>query len=68
MRKKSDSRYISSFKAKNNFLLIVTDKMMILGLFKSNSQFDQNRLVTSENKDAMMWANNLFRNFKKSNK
>lgn len=66
--KKSDSRYLSSFKSKNNFLLIVTDKMMILGLFKDNGHFDQNRLVVSENKDAMMWANNLFRNFKKRNK
>lgn len=63
--RKSDSRYISSFNEKNNFLLIVTDKMMILGFFKENGHFDQNRLVTSENSNAIMWANNLFRIFKK---
>ena len=66
--RKSESKYLSSFKGKNNFLLIVTDKMMILGLFKENGQFDQNRLVTSRNRDAIRWANNLFRNFKKKNK
>lgn len=63
--RKSDSRYISSFNEKNNFLLIVTDKMMILGFFKENGHFDQNRLVASENSNAIMWANNLFRIFKK---
>lgn len=66
--KKSQSEYLSSFKGKNNFLLIVTDKMMILGLFKENGQFDQNRLVTSRNRDSLRWANNLFKNFKKRNK
>ena len=65
---KSDVRYMSSFKEKNNFLLIFTDKIMILGLFKENGQFDQNRLVTSKNRDAIIWANNLFRNFKRKNK
>lgn len=65
---KSESKYLSSFKLKNNFLLIVTDKMMIFGLFKENGHFDQNRLVTSRNGDAIEWANNLFKNFKKKNK
>ncbi|WP_405307234.1 helix-turn-helix transcriptional regulator [Methanobrevibacter sp.] len=65
---RSESKYLSSFKGKNNFLLIVTDKMMILGLFKENGHFDQNRLLTSKNSDAIRWANNLFKNFKKKNK
>ncbi len=65
---KSESKYLSSFKGKNNFLLIVTDRMMILGLFKENGHFDQNRLLTSKNGDAIKWANNLFKNFKKKNK
>lgn len=65
---KSESKYLSSFKIKNNFLLIVTDKMMILGLFKENGHFDQNRLLTSKNSEALKWANNLFKNFKKKNK
>ena len=65
---KSESKYLSSFKGKNNFFLIVTDKRMILGLFKENGHFDQNRLLTSRNRDAVRWANNLFKNFKKENK
>lgn len=47
------------------FLLIITDQVMILGLFKENGYFDQNRLITSKNEDSMIWANNLFENFKK---
>ena len=65
---KSESKYLSSFKIKNNFMLIVTDKMMILGLFKENGHFDQNRLLTSKNSEALKWADNLFKNFKKKNK
>lgn len=61
----SDVKYMSSFKGKNNFLLIVTDKAMILGLFKEEGQFDQNRLLVSKNNESLKWANNLFKNFKK---
>ena len=64
----SQIKYLFSFKQKNNFLLIVTDKIMILGLFKENGHFDQNRLLTSKNRDAIKWANNLYNVFKKSNK
>lgn len=38
---------------------------MILGLFKDDGYFDQNRLVTSRNKQAIRWAQNLFINFKR---
>ncbi|MBQ8018487.1 MAG: DUF1724 domain-containing protein [Methanobrevibacter sp.] len=64
----SEAKYLSSFKGKNNFLLIVTDKMMILGLFKEDGHFDQNRLLTSKNRDALKWSNNLYKTFKKKNK
>lgn len=59
---------LSSFKQNNNFLLILTDKIMILGLFKEDGNFDQNRLLISKNEDSIKWANNLFKNFKKMNK
>ena len=64
----SEIKYLNSFNEKNNFLLIVTDKMMIFGLFKDDGHFDQNRLLTSKNKDAVKWANNLYKTFKKKNK
>ena len=62
---KSKVKRISSFKGEFNFLLIITDELMILGLFKDDGYFDQNRLLTSKNEDSIRWANNLFRNFKK---
>lgn len=65
---KSESKYLSSFKGKNNFLLIVTDKMMILGLFKEDGHFDQNRLLVSKSRGSVEWANSLFKNFKNENK
>ncbi|WP_405293340.1 helix-turn-helix transcriptional regulator [Methanobrevibacter sp.] len=65
---KSESKYLYSFKQKNNFFLIVSDEVMIFGLFKENGYFDQNRLLTSKNQQCVFWANGLFRNFKKKNK
>ncbi len=65
---KSDIKDLSSFKTNFNFLLILTDKVMILGLFKDDGDFDQNRLLTSKNADSIRWANNLFNNFKSENK
>lgn len=63
---KSNSKIVklASFSGKNNFLLIVTNQMMILGLFKEDGYFDQNRLLTSEDTDSIRWAENLFKNFK----
>ena len=55
---------LQSFSGKNNFLLIVTNRMMILGLFKEDGYFDQNRLLTSDDEDSIRWAVNLFKNFK----
>ena len=65
---KSKIKNLSTFKGKYNFLLICTDDVMILGLFKENGYFDQNRLLTSKNQNSIQWAENLFENFKKLNK
>lgn len=59
---------LSTFKREDNFLLILTDDVMILGMFKDNGFFDQNRILTSKNPDSLKWAENLFENFKKENK
>jgi predicted transcriptional regulator len=64
---KSDILYFSTFKRKNTFLLLVSDEFMILGFFRDDGNFDQNRLLTSSSSDSIRWAKNLFRNFKKRN-
>ena len=56
------------FNGEKTFLLIITNELMILGLFKEDGYFDQNRLLTSKNSDSIKWANNLFENFKIENK
>ena len=58
-------RRLSTFHGDYNFLLVVTDDEMFLGLFLEDGLFDQNRLLTSKNRDSLRWANNLFENFKK---
>lgn len=63
-KKRSKVKYLSSFKGRNNFLLIVTDKIMIFGLFRKEGIFDRNRILTSPTHDALEWGNNLFRYFK----
>lgn len=65
---KSRIKKLSTFKGKNNFLLICTDDVMILGLFRQNGHFDQNRLLTSKDSNSIKWAENLFKNFKNLNK
>lgn len=67
-KKKSKIEDISVFRRKNNFFLIVTGTVMILGLFRNDGSFDQNRLLVSRNGDSIKWADNLFENFKKKNK
>ncbi|MDO5823046.1 transcriptional regulator FilR1 domain-containing protein [Methanobrevibacter sp.] len=66
--KKSKIKNLSYFAGENTFLLIVTDQLMILGLFKEDGYFDQNRLLTSKNSDSIKWASNLYENFKIKNK
>lgn len=64
----SKVRKLSWFNGENNFLLIVTNERMLLGLFRHNGFFDQNRLLVSDSRDSLKWANNLFLYFKKRNK
>ena len=64
----SKIKYLSSFKGENSFLLIVSDEMMILGLFSVDGYFDQNRILTSKDTDSIEWARNLYKNFKNRNK
>lgn len=65
---KSEIENLSFFSGENAFLLIITNESMILGLFKEDGYFDQNRLLTSKNSDSIKWANNLYENFKSKNK
>lgn len=67
-RKRTNIENMIPFKEYNSFLFIVTDEVMILGLFFENGKFDQNRLLTSKNEYCLGWANNLFQEFKKENK
>lgn len=55
------------FDGINAFLLVCTDKKMMLGFFKDDGSYDQNRLLTSTDDDCIKWANNLFESFKKEN-
>lgn len=65
---KSGIGTLKAYDETDSFLLIITDKVMILGLFMDNGFFDQNRVLTSKNKDSLNWAQNLFETFKKSYK
>ena len=56
---------VTSFDESNVFLLIITDQVMIFGLFLDDGFFDKNRLIVSKNKNSILWADNLFENFKK---
>lgn len=67
-QEKSDIETLVPFNECDSFLLIVTDNVMILGLFLENGNFDQNRLLTSKKEESLVWANNLFKNFKNENK
>ena len=49
------------------FLLICTDKKVILGFFKDDGTYDQNRILTSEDNECIYWGNELFENFKEEN-
>ena len=63
-KKNSKVKNISHFNNENNFLIIITNKIMILGFFKNNGDYDQNRILISSSEKSLKWANNLFKNFK----
>ncbi len=49
-----------------HFFLMYTDKVMILGLFKNDGVYDQNRLLVSRSMNAVLWSRTLFLDFKKN--
>lgn len=53
------------FKENDYLLLFCSDKKMMLGFFKEDGGYDQNRLLTSTSDKCIEWANELFNNFKK---
>ena len=55
------------FEDVDYLLLVCTDKKMILGFFKDDGGYDQNRILASTNDYCISWANELFENFKKEN-
>ena len=55
------------FDEDDYLLLVCSDKKMMLGFFKEDGIYDQNRLLTSTNDKCIEWANELFNNFKKEN-
>lgn len=56
-----------SFNKDNKLLLVVTDKIMILGLYFKEGSFDQHRLLVSKSNDSLKWAEELYKNFKEEN-
>lgn len=48
-----------------SIFLTICDSYMSLGLFKEDGTFDQNKILVSENKKAIKWANELFEAIKK---
>ncbi len=62
--RKSGIECLKPFDDLDSFLLIITDKVMILGFFMDNGYFDQSRVLTSNKEDSLIWANNLYKNLK----
>ena len=44
--------------------LTIGEERTSIGLFKNDNSFDQNRILTSTDKKAIEWSNNLFNNIK----
>lgn len=55
------------FNENDYLLLVCSDKKMMLGFFKDDGVYDQNRLLASANDECIAWANELFDSFKKEN-
>ena len=53
------------FAKQDYLLLLCTDKKMMLGFFKDDGTYDQNRLLISTSDVCIKWGNYLFENFKK---
>lgn len=47
------------------FVLIVTDKGIVIGSYRDDGKFDQNAVYTSTSEDAILWANNAFEEYER---
>lgn len=63
---KNDSLKIHLLKENLDLYLLICDESMNLGLFKSDGSYDQNRILNSNAKESLNWANMLFENIKTS--
>lgn len=57
----NDQLIIKSSKNNLNIYLTITEEEMSLGLFKNDGSFDQNRILISNDKEALNWASELFK-------
>lgn len=63
---KNGSLKIHLLKENLDIYLLICDETMNLGLFKNDGSYDQNRILNSNTKDSLIWANSLFENIKSS--
>lgn len=54
---------VKTISRKIEFALAVTEKKMFLGLYKDDGKFDYNAVYISEDRDAINWANEVFREY-----
>lgn len=55
---------IKYFKKDVHLALAIGDDSAAIGLFKCDGSYDQNRLLTSNDKEAIKWALNIFEHYK----
>ena len=58
---KSSNLKINEIEKDFNFLLIISDKTTMLGLYKKDGSYDQNRILISQSPESLKWAQNLFK-------
>lgn len=63
---KNESLKIHLLKNNLDLYLLICDESMNLGLFKTDGSYDQNRILNSNTKESLNWANQLFENIKTS--
>ena len=60
----NDQLNIKSSERNLNIYLTITEEEMRLGLFKNDGSFDQNRILISDDKEALEWASELFKSIR----
>lgn len=60
---KNEKFNIKTSKPNCKFLLALSRNFILLGLFKDDSTFDQNRLLISNQKKAIEWGNIIFNEY-----